>query len=111
VLNDPAHGFVLTLGAGGVLTEIVADTTTLLLPVTREDILAALARLRIAPLLAGYRGRAGADIEAVVAAVLAVQDFVTTHRARVQEVEINPLLCGADFAIAADALIRMGDPE
>jgi acyl-CoA synthetase (NDP forming) len=111
VLNDPAHGFVLTLGAGGVLTEIMADTTTLLLPVTRDDILAALARLRIAPLLAGYRGRAGADIEAVVAAVLAVQDFVTVHRARVQEVEINPLLCGANFAIAADALIRMGDPE
>jgi hypothetical protein len=111
VLNDPAHGFVLTLGAGGVLTEIVADTTTLLLPVTPEEIRAALARLRIAPLLAGYRGRAGADIEAVVAAVLAVQDFVTAHRDRVQEVEINPLLCGADFAIAADALIRMGDPE
>ncbi|MEM6483218.1 MAG: acetate--CoA ligase family protein, partial [Pseudomonadota bacterium] len=37
VLRDPAHGFVLTLGAGGVLTEILADTTSILLPAHSEE--------------------------------------------------------------------------
>jgi len=65
VVRDPAHGFVLTLGAGGVLAELLADTVSLLLPVTETDIRAALSRLRITPLLSGYRGRPGADMAAV----------------------------------------------
>jgi acyl-CoA synthetase (NDP forming) len=110
VVCDPAHGFVLTLGAGGVLTEILADTVSLLLPVAEEDIRNALARLRAAPLLFGYRGRPAADIGAVVEAVLSVQSFVTVQAAQVQEVEINPLLCCPSGAVAVDALIRMGEP-
>ena len=46
--HDRAHGFVLTLGAGGVLTEVMADTTSLLLPVQAHDIDLALGRLKIA---------------------------------------------------------------
>ncbi|SMX41570.1 acetate--CoA ligase family protein [Maliponia aquimaris] len=107
VLRDPAHGFVLTLGAGGVWTEILQDTVTLMLPVTDEDLRQALARLRIAPLLSGYRGAAAADMEAIVQAVLAVQGFVTDHAAQVEEVEVNPLLCAPGRAVAVDALIRL----
>ncbi|CAN0033107.1 unnamed protein product, partial [Chrysoparadoxa australica] len=107
VMRDPAHGFVLTLGAGGVWTEILQDTQTLLLPVTAEDVRGALDRLRIAPLLAGYRGAAAADMDAIAGAVLAVQAFVVAHADRIEEVEINPLLCTPDRAVAADALIRL----
>ena len=106
VLRDPAHGFVLTLGAGGVWTELMADTASLLLPVTADEVRAALRGLRIAPLLSGYRGAPAADIEAIVAAVLALQDYVTAHAGTVEEVEINPLLCTPMRAVAADALIR-----
>ncbi|WP_194095051.1 acetate--CoA ligase family protein [Marivivens aquimaris] len=111
VLCDPVHGFVLTIGAGGVMTEILQDTVSLLLPSTREDIAEALTRLRCYPLLTGYRGKPAADIGAIVDAVIAVQSFVTAHQDRVQEIEINPLLCCRDKAIAVDALIRMGGPQ
>lgn len=111
VVCDPAHGFVLTLGAGGILTEILADTTSLILPVDAAAVRQALKRLRSYPLLAGYRGRDGANIEQVVAAVLAVQEFVSVRQAQLQEVEINPLICTPDRAIAVDALIRMGGKE
>lgn len=111
VMNDPSHGFVLTLGAGGVLTQIMADAESLLLPVTAEDVRGALQQLRCAPMLMGYRGRPSANIEAVVEAVLSVQSFVTAHADRLQEVEINPLLCCPTGAVAVDALIRMGDPK
>ncbi|WP_146348032.1 acetate--CoA ligase family protein [Phaeobacter marinintestinus] len=108
VLRDPAHGFVLTLGAGGVMTELLRDTVSLLLPVSGDDIEAALAHLRCAPVLAGYRGKPGVDMRGVVEAVLGVQDYVLEHSDRVSEVEINPLVCTADRAVAVDALIRTG---
>lgn len=109
VTLDPAHGYVLTLAAGGVQTEILKDSATLLLPASGAEVEAALDRLRIAPLLAGYRGAPPADRVAIVAAVRAVQDFVTAHDGQVSEVEINPLLCLPEGAVAVDALIRMGD--
>lgn len=109
VVLDPAHGYVLTLAAGGTLTELLADRTSLTLPVDAAAIRAALKNLRIAPVLAGYRGAPAADMNAIVAAVLAVQDYVM--RATPYEVEINPLLCTPDRAVAADALITTGETE
>ena len=107
VVVDPAHGFVLTLGAGGTLTEVLQDHVSLLLPVTDTDIRDALSRLRIAPLLDGYRGARPVDRDAIVATVLAVQEYVIAHTPF--EIEINPLMCGAGGAFAADALITTGE--
>lgn len=109
VRRDPAHGFVLTLAAGGVLTEILRDSVSLILPVTAAEIDTALDGLRIAPLLRGYRGRPPADRAAILRAVLALQDYVVAHAAGLDEAEINPLICTATSAVAADALIRIGD--
>jgi acyl-CoA synthetase (NDP forming) len=106
VTCDPAHGFVLTLGAGGVLTEILQDTVSMLIPSRPEQVKQALNRLKCAPLLAGYRGRAAADSNAILAAVMAVQSYVLANAGTVREVEINPLICTPDGAIAVDALIR-----
>lgn len=107
VVRDPAHGFVLTLGAGGTLTELLRDTTSRLLPVTRDDIKTALTELRIGPVLGGYRGKPAADLNAIVDAVLAIQSYVQEHAADVCEVEVNPLICQPAGAIAVDALIRL----
>ena len=105
IVRDPAHGFVLTLGAGGVLTELWQDTQSLLLPVDKAAVTKALQRLRIWPLIAGYRGKAGADLPSVLAAIMGVQDYVITHAEAISEVEVNPLICTPETAIAADALI------
>lgn len=108
VIRDPAHGFVLTVGAGGILTELAADTTSLLLPASPHDIENALSNLRIAPLLRGYRGRPAAAIEAIVSSIIALGFFVERHRDSLDEVEINPLICTPTNAVAADALIKIG---
>jgi acyl-CoA synthetase (NDP forming) len=106
VVRDPAHGFVLTLGAGGTLTEIMQDSTSLLIPATDTDITAALKSLKIAPLLHGYRGAPAADMPAILNAVRAVQTYAIAHADTLHEVEINPLMCTTTDAIAADALLR-----
>ena len=106
VLRDPAHGFVLTLGAGGVLTELWQDTASLLIPARAEAVEGALRSLRIWPLIEGYRGKPAANLDAIVAAVTAVQDYVIANADSVSEVEINPLMCTPDAAVAVDALLR-----
>ncbi|MDS9469317.1 acetate--CoA ligase family protein [Paracoccus sp. MBLB3053] len=111
VLRDPAHGFVLTLGPGGVLTELIHDSASMLIPASREDVRSALDRLRIAPMLRGYRGKPAAALDTVVDAVMAVQDYVVAHAAHLEELEINPLICTTAGVIAADALFRIGEQQ
>lgn len=106
VTKDPAHGFVLTVGAGGVFTELLEDTRSLLVPDTRERIATKMAELKIAPRFNGYRGFAPISVDRVLDAIDAVQDYVVANSEDVEEVEINPLIVTADDAIAVDALIR-----
>jgi succinyl-CoA synthetase beta subunit len=106
VTRDAVHGYVLTVGAGGVLTEILDDTVSLLVPSRPDQIRSALLRLKCAPLILGYRGKPAADLDAILHAVQAVQDYVIDNADTVSEVEINPLICTPDGAIAVDALIR-----
>jgi len=106
VVRDPAHGFVLTLGAGGILTELWQDSVSLLVPARAQTVEGALCSLRIWPMIAGYRGKPAADLDAIVAAVMAVQAYVVAHADRISELEINPLICTPDAAVAVDALLR-----
>ncbi|WP_400083591.1 acetate--CoA ligase family protein [Yoonia sp. R78084] len=107
VVLDPAHGYVLTLAAGGTWAEILDDSTSLILPVDAGDIKQALGELRIAPVLNGYRGAPAVDTQAIIDAVLAVQSYVMAQTPI--EIEINPLMCGLKGAVAADALITTGE--
>lgn len=109
VVRDPAHGFVLTLGTGGVDAELWGDTVQLLVPSTPAEIDAALSRLAIAPKLVGWRGAPGVDREGLVALVQSVQDFAKAHADALWEVEINPVLCTPTRAVAVDALVRMAE--
>jgi len=107
--RDPVYGATLTLGFGGVMAELLADTATLVLPVTADEIDAALRGLRLWPLLDGFRGRARADAGAVVAVALALQAMLETDPA-LDEIEINPLMVRESGAIAVDAVIWREEP-
>ncbi|MDG1746188.1 MAG: acetate--CoA ligase family protein, partial [Planktomarina sp.] len=106
VTRDPAHGFVLTLGAGGTMTEVLRDRASLLIPASRSEVKARLKGLKIAPLLQGFRGKPPVDLDALLDSIDAVQAYVLANAEQVEEVEINPLICTQQTAIAADALIR-----
>ena len=106
VVSDSSHGFIMTLGAGGILTELLADTVSVSLPISLETAEQSLLSLRCAPLLMGYRGQPAADMTALLDAIMAIQSYVITHANAVVEVEVNPLICTPTAAIAVDALIR-----
>jgi acyl-CoA synthetase (NDP forming) len=103
--RDPIYGVTVTLGMGGVTAEVLADTVTLILPVTTDEVLTALRRLRLWPLLDGYRGRPRADV-ASVAAMAVRLGALMLHDTRLEEIEINPVLVRETDAVAVDALIR-----
>lgn len=107
VTRDPQFGLALTLGAGGILVELLADVQTLLLPTCRHDIEQALRALRCFPLLDGYRGKPKADIGALVDAIEAVARFADAHADRLLELDVNPLLALQEGAVAVDALLRL----
>jgi acyl-CoA synthetase (NDP forming) len=112
VKADQQFGLALIIGAGGVLTELLNDKVTLLLPTTREEIERALDRLRISKLLTGFRGKIG-DRAAAVEAILAVTRFAEAHRDSLEELDVNPLLVlpQGKGAVAVDALIRLREPK
>lgn len=107
VTRDATGLLALTLAAGGILAELLADSATLVLPATRAEIGAALDRLRIGRLLAGYRGQPPADRSALLDAIEAIAAFAATHAGRIAEVEVNPLIATPAGAVAVDALVRM----
>jgi len=103
IRRDPVYGVSLTLGFGGVTAELLGDTVTLICPASGPEIAAALRRLRLWPLLDGYRGRARGDVAAVVDAALNLQGLMQEQA--IEEIEINPLLVLPQGAVAVDAVI------
>ena len=101
---DPVFGPVLSLGAGGVLTELLADVAHLVLPADPAEIRAALLNLRCARLLTGYRGAAPADLDGLVDLVLRVAGLAL-RCSDLLSLEINPLIVTAGAAVACDALV------
>jgi acetate---CoA ligase (ADP-forming) len=105
IVTDPALGPLLVVGAGGVLVEILAERVVLLAPVTRSAALAALARLRIAPVLAGSRGQPATDLGAIADAVTGLSRLACDLGDALEALDINPLICAPAGPVAVDALL------
>jgi acetate---CoA ligase (ADP-forming) len=109
VIVDPQFGQVLVLGAGGVFTEIMADTVSLLPPWTQASVASALQRLSVRKLLNGYRGKPSADIGALIGAILGVAQYASAHLATLVEIDVNPVIVRpvGQGAVAVDTMIRI----
>jgi len=103
VRRDAPVGWLITLGAGGIYTELWHDTTFLLAPVSDSAIKAALTKLRIAPLLAGYRGKPAGNVNSLIKLIQSVINTAMTND--LVEIELNPVLVTPETAIAVDALM------
>jgi succinyl-CoA synthetase beta subunit len=108
--RDPLYGISLTLGAGGIYAELLADTRTGILPLDRDLIRNMLSGLQLAPLFSGYRGQPHADIDAAIDQIMSLCSLIEKD-AGIVEIEINPLMLGAmgEGVTAVDALIRYQD--
>lgn len=109
LILDPQFGQVLVIGAGGVFTELLADSVTLLPPFSRDAVRSALATLKVAKLLNGFRGKPRGDIDALVEVVSGIARYASAHLSTLQEIDVNPVIVrpAGKGAVAVDALIRL----
>ncbi len=107
VRRDDQFGLAMTIGSGGILVELVADSATLLLPCNEEDIRRALQGLKVARLLCGFRGRPAVNLEVVSRELLRLAHLVEQEKETITEVEINPMFIYPDTICAVDALIHV----
>jgi len=107
VHRDRAFGLILTFGLGGIFVEVLKDVTHRALPITPDDARAMVREIRAYPLLAGVRGQAPADLEALEALLLKVSDFACAAGDSFQELDLNPVWVGniGQGVFALDALL------
>ena len=91
VRSHPHIGILLTISAGGVLTELLRDTAHLLVPAGDGEIAEALQSLRVWKLMNGYRGRPPGDVPAAVECIGRIARLVVAEE-DIAEFEVNPLL-------------------
>ena len=103
-LRDPHFGPAVTVGLGGIAAEVFDDAVTVLAPPEPGEVKSALRALSGFPLLAGYRGTAAVDLDALEAIVRTIADALAESR-DIVEIDCNPVVVSAGRPTVADALV------
>ncbi|PZS35649.1 MAG: acyl-CoA synthetase [Pseudonocardiales bacterium] len=106
VVHDPSFGPMVMFGLGGVASDLLADRSFRLLPMTVEDAAGLVRSLRGAPLLFGYRGTPACDVAALEDMLLRVARLAA-DLPELAELDLNPVIAGPDGAIAVDVKVRL----
>ena len=110
-VRDDAFGPLLVVAAGGTLVELLADRVVACPPVSHAGALALLDRLRIRPVLAGWRGAPAVDIDALANVIVAFSEMAIELGDVVDAVEANPVIASPGGVIAVDALVQASRAE
>ena len=105
--DDPLVGPLVLVGAGGVLAEIYRDFALSVAPVSEEEALAMIDKVKGFAALRGYRELPRGDLRALAQAVASLSRLALVAGRPVAEAEINPLIVKKDGAVAVDALVVM----
>jgi acyl-CoA synthetase (NDP forming) len=105
IVRDAQFGPLVLVAAGGILVEVVKDRRLALPPLDGARARRLVDGLRVRPLLDGVRGAPPTDVDALVRAVVGVSWLAHDLGDRLDAVDVNPVICGADGCVAADALV------
>jgi acetate---CoA ligase (ADP-forming) len=108
IKHDRDFGPVLAFGLGGVAAEALAEVALRPLPLRVGDAEAMIAEAATAAtLLAGFRGRPAADVDALCRCLEALADYAWADRANIAEIDLNPIkvLERGRGCVVVDALV------
>jgi acetyl coenzyme A synthetase (ADP forming)-like protein len=106
VVEDPLFGPLVGLGPGGVLAELIADTTYRIAPIRTRDAEELVDSGRTARLVAGFRGAPPADRGALIDLVIRLSKLAI-DRPEIVELDLNPLFALPEGYLPVDARIRV----
>jgi len=104
LVRDPQFGPCVMLGLGGIMAEILSDAVFAPAPLTGEDALRLIRRMRGQKILDGFRGEPLVNREELSRILVAVGNMGLLYP-RIQEIDVNPLIIGEKGAVAVDATI------
>ncbi len=102
--KDPIFGSVIMVGMGGVAAELFQDRALGLPPLNEALARRMLESLKSWPLLQGYRGKPGANIDKLIEVIMRFSYLVADYP-EIRELDINPLLVTPDEVVALDARV------
>ena len=105
--DDALYGPTILVGTGGIMVELMRDAVTRLLPVDEDNVQEMISQLKGRALLAGFRGAAPADMDALVKAVVGLGRVYLDHRHLLADLEVNPLIVRERGAGVAAVDLRM----
>jgi acetyltransferase len=92
IIDDPHYGPAIVFGLGGIFVEVLKDTAIEMAPLSQDDALAMIRRIKAAPLLLGARGRPRGDIEALATLLVNLSHFAVAHAGQIKAVDLNPII-------------------
>jgi acetate---CoA ligase (ADP-forming) len=104
LLRDPQFGPCVMFGLGGVTAELFGDAVFAVAPLTYRDALGLIGRIRGQKMLDGFRGAPPVDREEIARIIVRLGEIGLAFP-RIREIDINPLICGGEGAVAVDATI------
>jgi acetyltransferase len=102
--KDASFGAAILVGTGGIAAEVLGDRALDLPPLNERLARHLLESLRVWPLLQGYRGRPGVDLDRLVAVLLRIS-YLVSDCPEIRELDVNPLLATPREVVALDARI------
>jgi len=102
--KDPVFGSVIMVGMGGTAAEVFRDRALGLPPLSESLARNMLEALKSWPLLQGYRGGPGVNIDRLIEIIMRFSYLVADYP-EIKELDINPLLCTPEHVIALDARV------
>ncbi len=109
VKQDPAFGTVVMVSDGGKYVEALRDFAVLLHPFSECDVIAALEKLRIAPILAGVRGESPVDLTTVARVAVRLAELAAANAKSILSIDLNPLIAhdAGQGGFAVDAVVQL----
>ncbi|MBV9523712.1 MAG: acetate--CoA ligase family protein [Alphaproteobacteria bacterium] len=111
IRNEPGFGSFVLVGVGGVFVGVMKEASLSAGPIDAEQARAMLRETAAGTLLAGLRGRGPYDMDAAVAAIVALSRLGAATIDRLSSIEINPLIVHEQGATGVDLLIEPAAPR
>jgi acetyltransferase len=87
------------------MVELLGDTAVRLAPIGETAARDMLASLKGHPLLTGFRGRPGVDVDGLVDAICRLSELAHDLADVIDQIDVNPVIASGAGVMAADALI------
>ncbi len=108
IINDPVYGPAVCFGLGGIFIEVFKDTTTEMAPLTHDEALRAIHRVKAVSVLQGARGRKRGDIEALATLLVRLGDFAVANAGQFRALDLNPIIVkpAGEGVVAVDIAVE-----